>query len=149
MLSKNGSVPAIGDNLRSATRLHEQFGYAYDAAGNLNMNGSCVNGSVLTFDTLESPASPPRCLKLFALQNRHRRRVILRVAEAEVKFRAAAPLEKFLSVVVQNDERLARCLAPHFEVLPAEMFADPRAERFGDGLLGREACGEKRRRVPV
>src|SRR2546425_11511826 len=32
----NGSVPAIGNNLTGATHLHEQFGYAYDAAGNLN-----------------------------------------------------------------------------------------------------------------
>src|SRR2546425_12202638 len=32
----NGSVPAIGNNLTGATHLHEQFRYAYDAAGNLN-----------------------------------------------------------------------------------------------------------------
>src|SRR6266568_5492855 len=86
---------------------------------------------------------------LSALQNRHRRRVILGVAEAEMKFRAAAALEKFLPVVVENDKRLARFLAPHFQVLPAELFADARAERLGDRLLGREAGGEKRRREPV
>src|SRR5438876_858186 len=82
-------------------------------------------------------------------QNRHRRGVILGVAEAKVKFRAAAPLEEFLPVVVQNDERLARFLAAHFQVLPAELFADPGAERLGDGLLGRETGGEKRRREPM
>src|ERR1051326_5756698 len=86
---------------------------------------------------------------LFSLQNCHGRRVVVRVAEAEVKSRAAAPLEKLLAAVVQNDERLARFLAADFHVLPAELFANARAEGFGDGFLGREPGRQKRRRVPV
>src|SRR5262245_32898718 len=86
---------------------------------------------------------------LVALQNRHRRRVIVGVAQAEMKPHATALLEKLLSSVVQDDERLARFLPPHFHVLPAQLLADPRAERFGNGFFGREAGRQKRRREAV
>src|SRR5438128_2214499 len=76
-------------------------------------------------------------------QNRHRGSVILRVAEAEVNACAAPLLEKFLSVVVQDDEWLARILAAHLHVLPTELFADAGAEGFGNRFLGRETRGEK------
>jgi len=45
---------------------------------------------------------------------------------------------------VQDYKRLAALLPPDFHVLPSQVRADARAEGFGDGLLGRKPCSQKR-----
>src|SRR5437016_9246144 len=88
-------------------------------------------------------------LRFAPFQNRHRRRIIVRVTQAELKPCATALLEKFRSVVVQDDEGLARFLAAHFHVLPSQLLSNSGAERFGDRLFRRKTRGEERRGISM
>src|SRR5256885_1047594 len=81
--------------------------------------------------------------RLTPLQNRDRRRIIVRVTQAELEPRAAADFEKLLPAAVQDDEGLARFLAAHLHVLPTQLLANAGAERLGDRLLGGEPRGQK------
>ena len=90
-----------------------------------------------------------RVIRGLSFQNRRRRRVIGRVAQADKQSFRAAGLEQFFPLAVQDHERLAGFLAPDFHVLPAELRADAGAERLGNGLLGRESHGQERRGILV
>ena len=90
-----------------------------------------------------------RVIRGSPFQNRRRRRVVGRVAQADEQPFRPAGLEQFFSLAVQDHERLAGCFAPDFHVLPAQLRADAGAERLGNGLLGREPHGQERRGIFV
>ena len=50
---------------------------------------------------------------------------------------------------MQHHERFAGFLAADFDVPPAQLRANAGAERLGDGLFGRKAHGQKRRRLAM
>ena len=80
------------------------------------------------------------------LQNRHRRRVMFRVAQGDVQLRSAASNKrKLLPLSMQHHVRLARFFTADFNVVPAQLRADTGAEGLGNGLLGCKAHGQKRR----
>src|SRR6266496_3256999 len=81
-----------------------------------------------------------------AFQNRHRRRMSLRVAQADQHRSPTARLRQLLPRLVQDHERLAALLAPDLHILPAKLRADPRAECLRDGLLRREPRRQEWRR---
>ena len=62
---------------------------------------------------------------------------------------AAASLEQFLPLAVQDDVRRAGVAAGDLHVEPAQLGADAGAERLGDRLLGGEARGQTWRGVFV
>src|SRR5262249_26963970 len=65
-----------------------------------------------------------------AFQNRHRRRVVFRMAQADQHGPRVSFLEQLLAFAVQNDIRLAAILASHLHIAPAELRADAGAEGF-------------------
>ncbi len=75
-------------------------------------------------------------------QNRQRRGVVLRVAQADVNDVTSPLRQEPRSGVMQHYERPAAFFAADLHVLPAKLASNPGAERFGDGLLRGEARGD-------
>ena len=69
---------------------------------------------------------------------------MLGVAETDQQITCPAFLKQFCSLGVQFHERFAAFPAHHLHVLPAQLGADPGAERFADRLLRGEPRGQKR-----
>jgi hypothetical protein len=71
------------------------------------------------------------------------------VADADEQLPRLARFKKFFPLAVQDHKRLAGFLFANLHVLPAELRADARAERLGNGLLGREPRRKERRGILV
>src|SRR5271168_2382191 len=68
-----------------------------------------------------------------ALQNGHRRRIILCVTQTDEDRASAAGKQQLLTVLVQDHVWLAALLACDFHVVPAKLRADSGSEGLGNG----------------
>ncbi len=73
--------------------------------------------------------------------------VLRGVREREVRVGGAEVLEEFARVAGESEERRARVVRGHLDVVPGEPVAPARAERLEGRLLGGEARGVVLRRV--
>src|SRR5437660_10381749 len=79
-----------------------------------------------------------------SFQNRHCRRMSLRVAQADEHDPSAARFQQFSSCLMQDNERFPALLASDLHILPAKLRADPCSECLRDRFFGCETRRQKR-----
>ena len=82
-------------------------------------------------------------------QHRHGRRVDLGMAQTDINRPPIPRLQQGCAGSVQNNGRFTRLAPDNFHIVPAEMFANARAERFGDRFLGGESGRDMARGQPM